>query len=58
MVARALTGYETVGREEFISARLYTGPMYLKYNAVLRGLNNKAPEVPPPTPPSHAPPTP
>jgi len=34
--------YETVGREEFICARLYTGPMYRKYNAVLRGLNPKA----------------
>jgi len=29
---------QSVSKEEFIAARLYTGPMYLKYNAVLRGL--------------------
>ena len=29
---------QTVGKDEFIAARLYTGPMYLKYNSVLRGL--------------------
>ena len=33
-------GYEPVGREEFVAARLYTGPMYVKYNVVLRGLND------------------
>lgn len=33
-----LIGQPSVGREEFIGARLYTGPLYLKYNAVLRGL--------------------
>ena len=27
-----------MGREEFVATRLYTGPMYIKYNAVLRGL--------------------
>ena len=27
----------TLSRDEFIGARLYTSPMYLKYNAVLRG---------------------
>merc|ERR1719174_3356124 len=34
----ARQGHASVGREEFEGARLYTGPMYLKYNAVLRGL--------------------
>ena len=29
---------QAVGTEEFWAVRLYTGPMYLKYNAVLRGL--------------------
>ena len=27
--------------QEFQAARLYTGPMYMKYNAVLRGLGEK-----------------
>ena len=31
-------GHTRVGRPEFWAARLYSGPMYLKYNAVLRGL--------------------
>ena len=26
-------------REELIGARLYTGPMFVKYNGVLRGLH-------------------
>ena len=30
-------GHASVGKEEFFAARLYSGPMYLKYNAVLRG---------------------
>ena len=34
-------GQPEVCREEFVGARLYTGPMYLKYNAVLRGLQFK-----------------
>ena len=29
-------------REEFIGARLYTGPLYIKYNALLRGLQFKS----------------
>ena len=29
--------------EEAITARLYTGPMFIKYNAVLRGLNTTVP---------------
>lgn len=32
-----------LGDEEQLGARLYTGPMYLKYNAVLRGLATGAP---------------
>ena len=35
--ALAAISQPSVGREEFYGARLYTGPMYLKYNAVLRG---------------------
>ena len=29
--------------EEFIGARLYTGPMFMKYNTVLRGVHGKVP---------------
>ena len=29
--------------EEFWGARLYTGPMFIKYNAILRGLGGKVP---------------
>ena len=35
-------GCETVGDQELIAARMYSGPMYYKYNAVLRALNDKA----------------
>ena len=34
-------GYAGVGKWEFIAARFYSGPMYLKYNAVLRALNER-----------------
>ena len=33
-------GVSNVTVEECIAARLYTGPCYLKYNQVLRGLGN------------------
>ena len=29
--------------EEAIGLRLYTGPLFVKYNAVLRGFNSKVP---------------
>lgn len=32
-----------ITREEVIAARLYTGPLFEKYNAVLRGLNSGVP---------------
>ena len=37
----AQIGQQPVDDNEFYGARLYTGPMYLKYNAVLRGLQFK-----------------
>ena len=30
-------------REEAMGARLYTGPMFTKYNAVLRGVSDDSP---------------
>ena len=36
-------GCAPLGDEEQLGARLYTGPLYLKYNAVLRGLATSAP---------------
>jgi len=41
-VNERLRGMEAVpiDDEEFLSARMYTGPMYVKYNSVLRGLQS------------------
>ena len=38
----AQAGEPTLIPEEFFGARLYTGPMYMKYNIVLRGLRFEA----------------
>ena len=35
-------GHSPLQEEEFISARLYTGPLFTKYNAVLRGVGRGA----------------
>ena len=34
-------GIAPLGLEEFLGGRLYTGPMYTKYNTILRGLDDR-----------------
>ena len=41
----AALGAEQLTLEEVVGARLYTGPCYRKYNAVLRGCNGKVPAL-------------
>lgn len=33
-----------VGEDEFLAGRLYTGPLFVKYNAVLRGTGSTVPK--------------
>ena len=37
------SGNTPLGIEQFVAARLYTGPMFVKYNGVLRGIQPQSP---------------